>query len=60
MIARMRMVVLGVKGTHHVQDLARLLNRLPDIAKSISKALEPASVLRDFHVALDEVAELGL
>ena len=27
---------------------------------SISKALEPANVLRDVHVVLDEVAELGL
>lgn len=54
------MVVLRAKATQHVQDLASLADRLPDITESVSQLLEAPGILRDVHVALNQVPELGL
>ena len=45
----------------HVQDLlARLTNRLADVAEGISKLLQAAGVLSDIHVTLHQISKLRL
>jgi hypothetical protein len=52
--------VLGGKPTKQVQNLRRLAHRLTDVAKCVGEELEAAGIGGDVHVALDQVAKLGL
>lgn len=54
------MPVLGVEPAEEVEHLAGVVDRLADVAKSISELLEVPGVLGHVHVTLDKVAELGL
>ena len=54
------MTILGAEATQHVQDLARLTNRLADVAEGISKLLQAAGVLSDIHVTLHQISKLRL
>jgi len=49
-----------LRQTKHVEDLAHLANRLPNIAQSIGKLFQPAGVGGDIHVALNETLKLRL
>lgn len=53
-------VVLRAEAAQHVQDLASLADRLPDIMESVGQLLEVPGILHDVHVALNQVPELGL
>jgi hypothetical protein len=57
---RNTVAVLGTKPTKEVEHLAGLADGLPDIAKRVSELLEAAVVASDVHVALNEIAKLGL
>ena len=52
--------VLGAEPAEKVEHLAGLADGLTDVVKSIGELLEMAGVAGDVHVALNEVAELGL
>jgi hypothetical protein len=54
------MAVLGAEPTEKGEHLAGLADGLADVVKGIGELLEMAGVTGDVHVALDEIAELGL
>ena len=54
------MAILGGETAEHVEDLGGLAHGLPDVAQSVGKLLQAASVGLDVHVALDPAPELGL
>jgi hypothetical protein len=55
-----RVTVFGAESAQHIQHLARLAHRLPNVPECIGQLLEAAYVLGDVHVALHQVPELRL
>lgn len=53
------MAILRAQAPRHVEDLAYLMNWLPNLAEIISKVLQAPGVLSNLHVGLDKVPELG-
>jgi hypothetical protein len=56
---RNSMAELGVEATKHVEHLACLPDRLPDVAQSVGKLFEATGVGGDVHISLNETAELS-
>lgn len=57
---RHSMAVLRTESSEHVEDLGSVVDRLPDVAQSVSQVLEAAGVRRDIQLALHQAADFGL
>jgi hypothetical protein len=53
------MTVFGIEAAKEIEYLARLRNGLPEVMKVVGESFEFGAVLRDRHVTLQEVVELG-